>query len=260
MARPRKPQVTVGQVPFRTKQYSPVLAKARAKSTASRRIEAIADKLFHALEAAGARVEGNAESAAAFFDAEPIEFEVVEKLRQVRVPPSEWDLRLGTTVGKRGYAVGLEPTGTLVVKVDAYSLPIKREWVDTSKSPLEAQIPDIVEAMRTASIWLHERREEDRAAAQRREEKRQAYLAERESEEREGERWRRFIAAARSHEDYTIARNFVLALRGGTADTSLVVDGRSLEAWLRWAEARADELDPLANGIEAFFASLSSGN
>ncbi|MCF1744708.1 hypothetical protein [Paradevosia shaoguanensis] len=259
MARPRKPQVTVRQDPFRTKQYSPVLAKARAKSTASRRLEAIADKLFHALGAAGARVEGNAESAAAFFDAEPIEFEVVEKLRQVRVPPSDWDLRLGTTVGRRGYAVELEPTGILVVKLDGYP-PGKREWVDTSKSPLEAQIPDIVEAMRTASIWFHERREEDRAAAQRREEKRQAYLAEREIEEREGERWRRFIAAARSHEDYTIARNFVLALRGRTADTSLVVDGRSLEAWLRWAEARADALDPLANGIEAFFASLSSGN
>lgn len=116
-----------------------------AMSEADHRRHRIMDTLFKTLEGLGGNAKENERHELSIIvQGEEIEFQLRQKMKQVRRPLNEdekrWSLR-----DDKGWRQELQPTGLLVFSSKTY-LPasLKREWLENDKASMESLLPDIV--------------------------------------------------------------------------------------------------------------------
>jgi hypothetical protein len=67
------------------------------------------------------------------------------------------------------------------------------------------------------------------------------------------------LQMAERHRSAQLVRHFLRAVTRSTHDGSAMVVGRTMDDWVAWANAKADEFDPLARGSEYVFDKLMRG-
>jgi len=128
----------------------------------------------------------------------------------------------------------------------------QKKWRDTETRDLEDVLPSILERAHEAAYGVKERREERRQfqrelqrKVEKREERRRRRIEEkrrREKLEEEAERW----SQARS------LRGYIREVRSRAEREEIAPQKREeVEEWLEWAEAHADRVDPLSDGLPA---------
>jgi uncharacterized membrane protein YqiK len=145
------------------------------------------------------------------------------------------------------------PNGLLSIHTDAYvwwRKDLRKRWSDTRSVHLEDKLNEIVVGLVALGAALRQRADEQRREAEAR--------AEQERLRQERARQARMEKARRDHlvastESWTAAeriRQLVATVeRRATADAAGM--SANIEAWTRWARQVADDLDPLAAGIDA---------
>lgn len=207
----------------------------------------ILSSLFRALEARGAKVsEGEKGLARVTIDGEKIDFQVREKNRQVRIPPSD----------KRNYSSQeLIGTGKLVFAIRTYLRgPHNEEWRETNDNPLENQVPKFVERLFEGAAILkawHIELEQDRLHRQEEAERRaeRARLAEEEKLRRN-----KLHELAQDWHHANEVRAFIAAVKTQPFDPEANVEGKTIAEWLIWAEAATDMLDKSRDGAACIFS------
>lgn len=212
----------------------------------------ILDALFQSLEAKGAKISETEKGLLrATIDGEKIEFQLREKNKQVRIPPTD----------KRSSYLSQELVGTgkLVFAIRTYLRgSFNEEWRETDRDPLEHQLPRIIdrlfEGTKILKAWHIE-------LAQQEEERRQqaALRAERERLARQEQNRREKLSElARDWRTANQIRDLVVSLKSKPFDDQKTIDGKTLSEWISWAEAAADVLDVTQNGVERLFEVISS--
>lgn len=214
-----------------------------------RRRYAILSSLFCALEARGAKVsEGEKGLARVTIDGEKIDFQVREKNRQIRIPPSD----------KRSYSSQeLIGTGKLVFAIRTYLRgPHNEEWRETDNNPLEIQVPKFVERLFEGAAILkawHIELEQERLLRQQEAERRaeRARLAEEEKFRRN-----KLRELAQDWHHANQVRAFIASVKAQPFDSEANIKGKTIAEWLIWAEAAADMLDKSRDGAARVFSIL----
>ena len=228
----RKPHRLVETWP---KPQKPSYGVARFTNEAEARRRRIATVLFREIERRGGTVLASKEHESdihrfnVIFFNEVIEVSFRERLTMVKVPPDP----------KRSYSyerTEWHPTGLLRLRFENYlDVPIRREWNDAEKKPLEGRLREILTALYIAIEAERLRNERLRQeAAQRAEEDRRRWERQ-ERDRREREAAEALLAEAKCWEDARRIRNYVAAV--GQA-------GHESAAWVEWALNVAEKLEP----------------
>jgi hypothetical protein len=217
-----------------------------------RRRHGILNKLFHALEGKGAKIsEAEKGLLRVTIDDEKIDFQVREKNRQVRSSPEN---------GQNSYrSQELIGTGKLVFAIRTYLRgPHNEEWTETDSSPLESQLPKMVERffegakiLKAWHVEQEQERERWRQEAARREER--VRLAKQEENRRQ-----RLGELAHNWRTANLIRDFIAEIKSKPFDAEKNVDGKTLAQWLVWAEATVATLDLTRHGPESLFSIIGS--
>jgi hypothetical protein len=222
-----------------------------------RRRHRILDALFKSIERQGGHAKQD-DRQAIFVEllGQPIEFQLREKLKQVRRPLNH-DEKQWQSNGDKGWRKELQPTGMFILSIKTYIPGIRREWLETKDKAMEDIFPDIVATFISAGpvlVEIKRKRDEEaqraRAAEQRRYEKEQ-------HQKREKNRWREFNGIARQWRDTALAREFVAALKLASVDPEQKVGGLSLSQWFAWVDEKIGSYDPVTQGVEAIFGRVS---
>ena len=222
-----------------------------------RRRHRIADAILKALERCGAMVgETDRGMLVAEVSGSKVEFDLREKLKQVRRPLTEEESRWETW-NKSGFKQELAPTGCMVLSIKNYlDGSLRREWLETSNRPMETSLPEIVATILQAGEVLKERRKKAEHEAALYEERRRLREEERARQKEGDDRWARFVEAAGRWDEVTRMRSFLAVLKSLPVENGESVDGRSLAKWMEWAEQRVATLDPLRSGIAGLFEEI----
>lgn len=216
-------------------------------SDLDRRRHRILDSLFRTLEAKGAKIsEAEKGLLRVTIDGERIDFQVREKNKQVRIPPSD----------KRSSYLSQELVGTgkLVFAIRTYLRgSFNEEWRDTDRTPLEDQLSSIInrlfEGAEILKAWhLEQAKEEEerrQEAARQAERKRLAQLEE--------DRRQKLGELSQDWRTATLVRDFIAALKSRPLDDKKLIHGKTVAEWILWAEAAADALDLAQEGAEHLF-------
>lgn len=216
----------------------------------------ILESIFRTMDAIGAKVrEGEKGALLISMLGENIEFQVRERLRQVRRAPNSQESRWHSA----GHLVTeLQGTGRLLFAVKTY-VPDwgSREWEEDEKRPLEALLPEIISLLPQIAVRLADRtkrREEERQESQRREAERyeRQQLA-----KQQAARVDAFLSLSDQARRIEDAKAFLQRLREMGRAEAMVGD-RSVSEWIQWAENFISASDPLIAGPEGVFQRIAS--
>ncbi len=131
------------------------LAKPPSFTEMDRRQHRFLDALFKAVEPLGFAIKSDQYHRVHFeFQGEQIEFQLREKLRQVRRPLTE-DEKRWSFERDRGWIQELQPTGVLIFTIKTWlNNGTRREWKDGSDTPIEKALSQIVATMSLAGPYL----------------------------------------------------------------------------------------------------------
>ncbi|PLK68692.1 hypothetical protein C0V73_22750 [Rhizobium sp. TH135] len=226
-----------------------------------RRIHRLCDALIKALERQGGKVQENQrrELEVTFGDIS-IEFQLREKLKQVRRPLTKDEMRY-RSAGERGWRQELEPTGLLVFAFKTW-LPagFKQERLEPEPGAMEGMLQEILISFLTIAPLLQERKRQDQEDA------RQCMIAEhqrfeeRQRQKADAKRWQTFMDMAETVRRVEEAKRFGEMLRAMPFDPDEVVEGRTVSDWLAWVDEHLQTADPRAGGVAAVFARIGRTN
>lgn len=250
-------EIRRGKPAFRNQTNSQIDAARKGSEVGSRR-KRLMSLIFHACERLGGSVTGTEDAADITFGDQTVSCRIREKLKQVRLPPSKWDIRFQTDVAKRGYSVGLEVTGELIVELGSHHWMNPGGWTDKRDCPLEDQIPAIAQRLQKEAAELQRRADERHENERLAEERRKIAQLNREEVERQQARVELLLSFAANHRRAEDLRHFLTSLRERclTGDVA-AYGGRSAQEWLSWAEEVAENLDPLRSGDEVIWQALA---
>lgn len=152
----------------------------------------------------------------------------------------------------------LQPTGNLVFKIErCFANKCRREWLEERGRRLEAMVPEIISSIREAAPaslrqWQVQQ-EEVRKSAEVRE--RREIEAKRRQIDRD--RWEAFIEYGHRLTVADQVEKFIRHLECTTSDFSVIIDGRPISDWLRWAKLHLEKFDPRGFSTEAIFADIA---
>jgi len=217
----------------------------------------VSSAIFTALEKAGGRFKATPMNGRAVFlvDGHEVECSIIEKL--VRAKGSLDESREWTAYPYQ-HQTGLTSSGFLRVSVTTYLVGQRPQWIETEKVKIGALIPDIIAKLMSAGPIL-EQRKIDREESERRYREAEArrYEAQR-LKEIDDKRWKRFQAFASDWEERSKLMPFIAELETRLeAEGDVTIGDRPLSAWIAWAKARTDALDPFAGGATKLFQSIS---
>lgn len=240
--------------PWRRKMHPP-----RPFDSMETRRHRILDTLFKELEKQGAMIiENQRHEAVAEMLGEEIEFQLRQKLKQVRRPLTEGEKRWAWN-SDRGYKLDLEPTSYFILSIKNYmgnGRP-RSNWLETATKPMEETLPQIVAGFLAAALFLAERTRQ-RSEERRRDEEVARRCALREERERIVQaRLRKFLEVAKARRDVQLARQFLQKLQTAHASPMKEVGGKTIEQWAHWLEAYLEEVDPLQQGAIAVFSEVA---
>lgn len=185
---------------------------------------------------------------------EHVSWRIREGYRRRKVPLSKTELKepFNIATGTTMKTVD-EPTGMLVLYFTApYSVDKRLE--DTPEKPLKSRIGEILDKMDAAAVHAAARHEEDNLAWRRRIEERSRSIRYDKLVAREKKRWLRLRQATADRCEVDHLRETVAIVRKRMSDGG--IDTPRIEAWLGWAHARIDRLDPMLQEPEALFNRL----
>lgn len=213
----------------------------------TKRILCAYDRLFKAAEKRGHTVAHEARylrPAWLLIAKERIDIDVREKISQRRIPLTAAELKDPLNVAlNRRWKQTREPAGTLLLDASApYRIKHKCRWEDQPGRPLEQQIEAILAGMEEIAAAVAATRKEDAERENRqweearRRERRQALEA------RADRRFRVLRDEAAAWREAESLRKFVDAVAGRMGDAPSI----RTSAWLKWARARINDLDPMS--------------
>lgn len=216
----------------------------------------VSSAIFRAVEKAGGKVDATPINGRVSFliDGHKVECNIVEKLVKSLKPREQ---TRGWTAYPDHHQSGLASSGYLRVAFTTF-LPGKPQWIETDKKKIGDMLPEIVGAIMAAGPTLEQQRIE-REETRRRHEEEQArrYEAQR-LREIDDKQWKRFREYASNWEDRSKLLAFIAELETRReAEGDVVVADRPLTEWIDWARARADALDPFAEGAAGMFRTIS---
>ena len=226
-------------------------------SAIGRRVLRAYDALFKAAERRGHAVDHQKDAlrpAWLVIARERIDIEVRQKIRQLRTRLTEEELKEPDNVAlNRRWKQTHEPAGTLLFDAFAdYRRMGKRRWEDQPETTLEDQIEDILTGLESIAAAAAAKRAEDIDQERRRWEETKR------RERREGlrarteRRWNLLREESAAWKEAETLRGFVDAIAGRMGDEPPL----RAAAWLRWARARIDYLDPMTGSKEYLFRTL----
>ena len=224
---------------------------------AERRRHRLLNALFRTLEKHGATIaEDDRRHLFVELCGEKIEFSCHEKSKQTFRSLTDDEKRWRSD--RVALKQELQPTGWFEFQIRAWvDQPVRKLWLETERKSLETTLPEIVATFMVLGPMLAERtrkREDERLIWE--EQQRQREL-ERQRKQQDDNRWTRFVQIAEGWKRTELAREFIARLRQLDLPESEPVDGRTLANWIEWAEAKANELDPVGQGIEAIFTDVA---
>lgn len=170
----------------------------------------------------------------------PVQFLFMERSRRSS------DLPPASKFGSQYAAVDYVPTGKLSFQILEYVFDqTEPTWSDSVRNPLEPRLGEILLALAKAAEELRER---DERIRREKEERREAEAARREAEFQHNKLM-----------DHLGTWSSAETLRGMIAQVEkrlgegAVQDPAYSQRWLEWARAKAADLDPFSNGLDAFF-------
>lgn len=205
----------------------------------------ILDALFKELERRGGKVEEPKRGEVGVeLQGERIEFQLREKLKQVRRVPTKEEEREW-----RKFIQEMHPTGKLVFSIKTY-MPwgIRTEWLETDGKPMESLLPEIVSTLLAAApLLVQQRKEREEAERQRQREERKRY-EEQQRKQLIRNRLRKFLEFADEWKAAQSAKEFLAALRSKHYDDETKIGDYSLSSWIDWMEDAIEEANPLTKG------------
>jgi hypothetical protein len=151
------------------------------------------------------------------------------------------------------------PTGILALEIDRRRCwDIKTRWTDGKRHRLEDQIGTFIKGLERAAQWLKERRaerEKDRLEWEERQRREEESRLRRLEEERRIQELKQQAANWRQGQ---VIKEFLDEVRRNALGSGLSLDlGGPLGAWLTWADAQRQALDPI-QGILSRFRPMST--
>jgi hypothetical protein len=227
----------------------PESPKVHVTPAARTRALLLLDALFKALDARGCSPSGSG----VVIDSQRVSIGIEEKTEQHPhiITPKE-EARLKRNYWERAPKWDHVPNGSLSIYTTEYAWwqrDLAKRWSDRRSSRLEGKLNKVVIGLFAIAAAMKQRADEQRREAEAR--------AEQERQRRERERRQRVEAALRKHllstcGDWHAAqdiRRLVEEVRR-RAQTSEAPDSEAALRWIEWASHVADDLDPLAGGIE----------
>ena len=220
----------------------------------------VESELFKALETAGHRVEterGSLHQVRLMIKGQTITHAIRERYTQKRRPLTAeelrdpWNVQMG-----RQHAVQRFLTGQLILTAEARGAFSKLEWRDKPERPIELQIDEIVQGLETLAEQAIEREAQRREEEKRRWEEQHQREAERRARQQDENQWRRFRELAMRHAESASVRSFIDALKrepAGQGD-----EGDALDQWIKWAEAKLADWDPLQRDPQALMIEVKA--
>jgi len=220
----------------------------------------ILDALFKAAARYGLKAEvGERRELYFMFGRERVNFKFRERLKQVRRPKTEKELRYSFS-GDSGWTRELEPTGTLIFTIENYlgDSGIRREWLEGPQTPMEAYLQLIVSSLAMAGAALAKLRLEREDEERRRLDRERLRQIEVERHKKENNQWRRLVEIAKTWEEAELARCFLDDLESQSYSPTQIIGGRTIAEWIVWARDHTIKRNPLNGGKEAVFEGLAA--
>lgn len=149
---------------------------------------------------------------------------------------------------------GLTSSGWIRAQITTWLPGEQPQWIETPKKPFSALIPAIVEALVACVPRLIEwerQREEDKRRYQ--EEERRRWELQRQ-QEIDDSRWARFRSAATNWREKQLLDMFIAELEARLlSEGDQPHDDKTTSEWLRWANNRVTNMDPLTDGVAGLF-------
>jgi hypothetical protein len=232
------------------------MTKPRPFTEMDRRQHRLLDALFKALEPLGFSIKSDEYRRVHFeFQGERIEYQLREKLKQVRRPLTE-DKKRWSFNSDRGWTQELQPTGLLIFTIKTWlNNGMRREWKDGSDNTIENALPEIVATLSLAGPYLVKQRQERLEAEKRRWEAERRRDAERQLREHDKARWQKLVEFARQRDEAASVRRLLAELKAKPQPESQI-GGHPSEEWFAWADAWLEQYDPVLLGTEKILTSL----
>ena len=157
-----------------------------------------------------------------------LQISLKERFKIIKVPEAQ---------GK-WYSNKYEPTGLLSFRLEGI---YKKEWID-GKDPLESKLAAILAKLETHATWKKEMREYHDEQNRVRQEKQKALQGTEERKAEELKRYEGLLLAANRWNQSKILRGYIDHIKN--QDNGSPED---LIVWVRWANNKADWLDPTIN-------------
>ncbi|WP_237133127.1 hypothetical protein [Pseudohongiella sp. O18] len=223
----------------------------------------ILDTIFKAIEKFGYKVRPGSydQSWELTYEGIPVEFNITERYKQVKMPLTKQEVVEPWNKGKT-HKIERQFSGRLMLNIKTW-LPrgLTTRWAEENdEHTLEEDVPDIVRIFKTAGPLLVEQKRE-------REEQRRRDDEERNRRHREAQRikaneecWERFIVASGRCEEAARVRKLIQRIEemAATQDSTIDVHGKAIAEWIQWAKDWAERHDPLSGDLEGLFEYVST--
>ncbi|WFU61238.1 hypothetical protein [Bradyrhizobium brasilense] len=216
--------------------------------------------IFYAVEKAGGAIEKSPASGKITFliDGHQVECSIVEKMVQSL---KQWEEQQKWTAFTEYCKSGLDSSGFLRVSITTYLQGRRPEWVESQKIKIGQLMPTIVGAIMAAGPTLEKmKREHEEQQKRYREEEARRYEA-RQLREIDEKRWNKFREYAVNWEQRERLLTFLAEVEARLAtEGDVTVSDRTLRAWVDWAKAKAEALNPFGGGAVGVFETISKVN
>jgi hypothetical protein len=213
----------------------------------------ILNALFHALEKRGHQIVANPQNPLdidLIVEGERIEFSLSERQKQIKedLTPEELSKPWNASFGVKS-RMTLQPTGVLVFKIHTWiGTGARTQWAEGARGSLENRLNEIVAGLLAAAATLRQQRLEREEDERRRRAAEVARLKQEEARREEARRLTELVQLVNHWRQAADIRAYVEAVRSAVHKGVITVEAGKLDEWVKWALARADQLDPLAAG------------
>lgn len=159
-----------------------------------------------------------------------------EKSRQVKVSLSERERAWAYET--RTHRTELAPTGYLLFEIKEWIPGVKKEWLETDETQLEAVVPEIVKNCLLALHLDKERRLKREADAREWQREREIEKEKQQQAKREQARWDALVAHAKAWKERELVRDFLEHYESADVYLSILDKDLSAEQLRHWVHSR----------------------
>ncbi|RZN04509.1 hypothetical protein CWO91_31135 [Bradyrhizobium genosp. SA-3] len=213
--------------------------------------------IFYAVEKASGTIEKSSAAGKITFliDGHQVECSIVEKMVQSL---NQWEEQRKWTAFTEYCKSDLDSSGFLRVAITTYLQARRPEWVESQKIKIGQLMPTIVGAIMAAGPTLEKmKREREEQQKRYHEEEARRYEARR-LREIDEKRWNKFREYAVNWDERERLLTFLAEVEARLAtEGDVTVSDRTLRAWVDWAKAKAEAINPFGGGAVGMFETIA---